>query len=135
MNSLDLALGIALTVSLLVNGLFFWYIRKTTGRLLYISENINDLISLIGVYREHLKAIYEMEMFYGDETLQNLIGHTRSLYNILEDYEDVVYLTEPLEFSFDEQNEDNNNDEKTNEEDISPSEKDVLYAGSRRRDS
>ena len=134
MNSLDLALGFALFVSLLANGLFFWYIRKTTKRLLYISENINDLISLIGVYREHLKAIYEMEMFYGDETLKNLIDHTRSLYRILEDYEDVVYLTEPLEFYFDEQNEDNNNDEKTNEEEF-PSEKDVLYAGSRRRDS
>ena len=134
MNSLDLALGFALFVSLLANGLFFWYIRKTTRRLLYISENINDLISLIGVYREHLKAIYEMEMFYGDETLKNLIDHTRSLYGILEDYEDVVYLTEPLEFYFDEQNEDNNNDEKTNEEEF-PSEKDVLYAGSRRRDS
>ena len=75
-----------------------------------------------------------MEMFYGDETLKNLIDHTRSLYGILEDYEDVVYLTEPLEFYFDEQNEDNNNDEKTNEEEF-PSEKDVLYAGSRRRDS
>ena len=134
MNSLDLALGFALFVSLLANGLFFWYIRKTTRRLLYISENINDLISLIGVYREHLKAIYEMEMFYGDETLKNLIDHTRSLYGVLEDYEDVVYLTEPLEFYFDEQNEDNNNDEKTNEEEFS-SEKDVLYAGSRRRDS
>ena len=134
MNSLDLALGFTLSVSLLANGLFFWYIRKTTGRLLYISENINDLISLIGVYREHLKAIYEMEMFYGDETLKNLIDHTRSLYGVLEDYEDVVYLTEPLEIYFDEQNEDNNNDEKTNEEEFH-SEKDVLYAGSRRRDS
>ena len=54
---------------------------------------------------------------------------------MLEDYEDVVYLTEPLTF-IEENNEDdlNDSDEETFErEDLS--EKDVLYAGSRRRNS
>ena len=135
MNSLQIGLIIGFVLSLSLNGLFFWYLRKTTGRLLFISENLNDLITLIAVYRKHLKALYEMEMFYGDEVLQNLIDHTNSLYAMLEDYEDVVYLTEPLTF-IEENNEDdlNDNDEETFErEDLS--EKDVLYAGSRRRDS
>ena len=135
MNSLQIGLIIGFVLSLSLNGLFFWYLRKTTGRLLFISENLNDLISIIGVYRKHLKALYEMEMFYGDEVLQNLIDHTDSLYNMLEDYEDVVYLTEPLTF-IEENNEDdlNDSDEETFErEDLS--EKDVLYAGSRRRNS
>jgi len=135
MNSLQIGLIIGFILSVSLNGLFFWYLRKTTGRLLFISENLNDLISIIGVYRKHLKALYEMEMFYGDEVLQNLIDHTDSLYNMLEDYEDVVYLTEPLTF-IEENNEDdlNDSDEETFErEDLS--EKDVLYAGSRRRNS
>lgn len=132
MNSLHLALAVALAVSLVANALFFWYIRKTTNRLLFISQNLNDLVSLIAVYRENLRAIYEMEMFYGDESLQNLIGHTRSLYSILEGYEDIVYLTEPIEFEYDE-NEDNDESEE-NEPGPSP-ETDVLYAGSRRRNS
>lgn len=135
MNSLQIGLIIGFVLSLSLNGLFFWYLRKTTGRLLFISENLNDLISIIGVYRKHLKALYEMEMFYGDEVLQNLIDHTNSLYDMLEDYEDVVYLTEPLTF-IEENNEDdlNDSDEETFErEDLS--EKDVFYAGSRRRNS
>ena len=99
---------------------------------MFISQNLNDLVSLIAVYRENLRAIYEMEMFYGDESLQNLIGHTRSLYSILEGYEDIVYLTEPIEFEYDE-NEDNDESEE-NEPGPSP-ETDVLYAGSRRRNS
>ena len=135
MNSLQIGLIIGFVLSLSLNGLFFWYLRKTTGRLLFISENLNDLISIIGVYRKHLKALYEMEMFYGDEVLQNLIDHTNSLYDMLEDYEDVVYLTKPLTF-IEENNEDdlNDSDEETFErEDLS--EKDVLYAGSRRRNS
>ena len=89
MNSLQIGLIIGFVLSVSLNGLFFWYLRKTTGRLLYISENLNDLISIIGVYRKHLKALYEMEMFYGDETLQHLIDHTRSLHALLEEYEDV----------------------------------------------
>ena len=135
MNSLQIGLIIGFVLSLSLNVLFFWYLRKTTGRLLFISENLNDLISIIGVYRKHLKALYEMEMFYGDEILQNLIDHTNSLYDMLEDYEDVVYLTEPLTF-IEENNEDdlNDSDEETFErEDLS--EKDVFYAGSRRRNS
>ena len=135
MNSLQIGLIIGFVLSLSLNGLFFWYLRKTTGRLLFISENLNDLISIIGVYRKHLKALYEMEMFYGDEILQNLIDHTNSLYDMLEDYEDVVYLTEPLTF-IEENNEDdlNDSDEETFERE-NLSEKDVFYAGSRRRNS
>ena len=135
MNSLQIGLIIGFVLSLSLNGLFFWYLRKTTGRLLFISENLNDLISIIGVYRKHLKALYEMEMFYGDEVLQNLIDHTNSLYDMLEDYEDVVYLTEPLTF-IEENNEDdlNDSDEETFERE-ELSEKDVFYAGSRRRNS
>jgi hypothetical protein len=30
-------------------------------------------------FADHLKSIYEMEMFYGDETLQGLLDHTKHL--------------------------------------------------------
>ena len=133
MSSLQTALVIALVLSIPLNILFFRYLRKTTARLLYISENLNDLISIIAVYRKHLKAIFEMEMFYGDEVLQNLIDHTNSLHDLLEDYEDVVYLTEPLTFI--ENNEDDFNENEETDEEQQPSEKDVFYAGSRRRNS
>ncbi len=133
MSSLDIALTIAFILSITLNILFFWYIRKTSNRLLFISENLNDLMSIIGVYRGHLKSIYEMEMFYGDEVLKNLLDHTGSLADLLEDYEDIVYLTEPLAFVDSEENEDLINEEDENEEE--PAEKDVLYAGARRRNS
>ena len=77
MNSLQIGLIIGFVLSLSLNGLFFWYLRKTTGRLLFISENLNDLISIIGVYRKHLKALYEMEMFYGDEVLDTLVEFSK----------------------------------------------------------
>jgi len=88
---------LALSASTIVNFLAFYYIRVVLGKLLYVGENLGDLTEMIASYRNHLKAVYEMEMFYGDETLQHLIEHTRSLHEMLEDFEDVYDITEPPE--------------------------------------
>ena len=47
MNSLQIGLIIGFVLSLSLNGLFFWYLRKTTGRLLFISENLEVPITTI----------------------------------------------------------------------------------------
>ena len=39
---------------------------------------------IVANYRVHLKSVYSMEMFYGDETLQYLMDHTRSISALLE---------------------------------------------------
>jgi hypothetical protein len=82
-------------------------------------------------YREHLKNIYDMEMYYGDETIKHLMSHTTSLLEILEDYEDVYSITTPFEEIDEEENikgEQPDGETQINEEN-------VFYAGTRRRDS
>ncbi len=87
---------------------------------------MNDLVNISDNYRDHLKKVYNLDAFYGDETLQFLMDHTRSLIDLLGDqYGDVISLTEEIEYETEE--------EPQSEEEIK--EKDVLYAGSRRRDS
>ena len=78
MNS-TIILIIVLVGSLIFNGLMFWYLRKLTQRLSFIYENIRDVSDIIANYRVHLKSVYSMEMFYGDETLKYLLDHTRSI--------------------------------------------------------
>ena len=90
-------LVLALSASTIVNFLAFYYIRVVLGKLLYVGENLGDLTEMIASYRNHLKGVYEMEMFYGDETLQHLIQHTVSLYQMLEEFEDVYDIIEPPE--------------------------------------
>ncbi len=81
---------------------------------------------LVG-YREHLRKVYGMEMFYGDETLGNLMDHTRALIEIIDqEYQDITVISEPIELQETEEYEEN-------EEEVEV--KDVLYAGTRRRDS
>ena len=121
---------VALILSVMANAVAFWYIRKLLNRFLFISQNLNDLVEVINVYKDHIKRIYSLEMYYGDETLKSLISHTVSLSELLEDYEDIYSITEPLL----EEDEEEIYGEQIDAEETNSQEKDVLYAGSRKRD-
>ena len=127
--TIEIWLGVALVFSNLINAVLIWLATKQSIRLSYISENIDDLLEIIENYKNHLKKIYDMEMFYGDETLEFLMDHTRSFIDILEtEYGDISFISEPLQIEYEEE-------EEIAEETINQKEKDVFYAGSRKRDS
>jgi len=124
----EIWLVIALVLSGSANALFFWFSREQSRRLSYVSQNLGDLVELIANYREHLRKVYSLEMFYQDETLKALMLHSNSLVALLqEEYGDVTYLTEPLEVIIEEES----NEEK--EEDNQR--KDVFYGGTRTSNS
>ena len=128
--TIEIWLCLAVTGSLLLNSVLIWLSVKQARNLSYISENANYLVDIVSNYRNHLKKIYEMEMFYGDETLEYLMEHTRSLVGILEEqYGDIMFIAEPLEINYKEQEIAEEDEEETSQE------KDVFYAGSRKRDS
>ena len=87
----------ALLTSVSANFLAFYYIRTLLGKLLYVGENLSDLTQMITSYRNHIKAVYGMEMFYGDETLEHLMRHTNSLHEVLEEFEDIYEIAVPPE--------------------------------------
>ena len=87
----------ALAVSLVVNGIFVWYTVKVLQKLSYIYDNADALQTINKSFLEHLGAVHEMEMFFGDETLGGLIQHSKyvveqyELFNeIFEDFQDGV---------------------------------------------
>jgi len=123
---------IALIASVIANIIAFWYIRRVLVKLLFVSGNIADLVVLIRNYNDHLKSIYQLEMYHGDETIKFLMSHTTSLVEMLEEYQDVYSITVPIE----EEPEDAKGTEKE-DEDATPqiNEKNVFYAGSRKRDN
>jgi len=131
--TVNIALIIALVTSVGINIFGFWYMRDILGRLTWISQNIDDIARIIEIHAEHLKAVRRLEQFYGDQELAGLVEHTQATIELLEDYQTAVLVLEPTEDEVEEtpNQKDNNNGEKT-EESI---QKDVLYAGTRRRDS
>ena len=97
--------------------------------LTLVSDNIGDLVEIVENYRNHLRDVYQLDAFYGDETLESLMTHTNAIRAILEEqYGDVIAITTPIEYQI-------NEEEENAEEESTKKEEHVLYAGSRRRDS
>ena len=121
-------LGITLVISGLLNVVFFWLLREQSSRLSIVADNSSDLIELISSFADHVKAVYSLDAFYGDETLEGLMAHARSLRVLLEEqYGEVADLSQAIEY----QNQEIEQDAEKEEE----KEQHVLYAGSRRRNS
>ena len=72
-------LYIGLGISILINILLLWFVYKLLRKSLSHLENIEFLIDDFDDFVRHLESIYELEMFYGEETLKGLLGHSRQL--------------------------------------------------------
>ena len=94
--TVNIALIIALVASVGINIFAFWYIRDILGRLTWISQNIDDIAEVVKVYKEHLRAVFRLEQFYGDQEMKGLIEHTRATIEMLEDYQTAVLELEPV---------------------------------------
>jgi len=129
--TLEIWLALALGCSVLMNAVLIWFGREQSQRLSYVSQNLDDLIEMIANYREHLRKVYSLEMFYQDDTLKFLLQHTNALVTLLEDeYSNVTYITDPLEVLIEEdENEENEKNEETKPQ------QDVFYGGTRTGDS
>jgi len=69
-----------------------FYIRYLLKRLVFFAENIDNLREEVEEYSVHLESLYEMEMFYGDETIKGMIEHTKHILNKIEDFEEFYSL-------------------------------------------
>jgi len=70
-----------------------WYAIQAVRQIQTAEQYTHDLISGIeslkasmGKYITHVNDVHEMEMFYGDETLRELIRHGKALIETFEDY-------------------------------------------------
>lgn len=86
-------LSIFFSISITANVVLVWYNRQVVKNLFFVSNNIGDVLGLIREYQEHLESLYEMEMFYGDSTLQGLIDHTKFIIEEIKEFEDIYSLT------------------------------------------
>ena len=112
-----------------------WFCYKLVFRLNFVSNNLIELYGRLSEFDQHIKFIYELEMYYGDETLKNLIRHSRDLRNYMTKYKEVMELLEEQEEIIEEDIDDEdeitetaeNNEEK--EKFASKSGKTVFYSG------
>ena len=94
-NWYEILILLLFTVSLLSNIVLIKYVRENIVKVFVISEESAELFTRIDSYREHLKAVYELPTFYGDETLSSLLEHTREMAKYFLKYENIYSFTQP----------------------------------------
>lgn len=96
-----MTISIICGISILLNCFLAWYIREILTKLLFVSENQQHLSETLTSFSSHLDTIYELETFYGDETLAGLIEHMKSVVEAVEEYESIYTLLEEEEEEID----------------------------------
>jgi len=94
MTKLEIILSACLMLSVLFNVGLFIYARNVIVQLLSVSEELGDLKQMVNSFAGHLQAVYELESFYGDDTLNSLLQHAISFNEQLETFEYIYSLTE-----------------------------------------
>jgi hypothetical protein len=100
-----IVLSVVLFLSILVNVFLLWYHRGLTSRLIFFSENTNILLDMIEEFAQHVRSVYELETFYGDQILHSLLQHAQQLVEDLEKFDEIIYLTEEEEADIDDETE------------------------------
>ena len=72
-----IALSVLLVLSIIVNGLLFWYTRKLLEKLSVFTEGVIDFRVKLQQLAGHLENVHQLEMFYGEPVLQRLIEHMK----------------------------------------------------------
>jgi len=83
---------LALILSVLLNIFLVWYTRRVILELMDVSENMQILTEEVVSFDSHLNSVHELEIFYGDATLGNLIRHSKALVDTLEDFVELYGL-------------------------------------------
>jgi len=94
MSRLEIILSAILTLSVLLNVGILLYARAAIVRIVSVSEELSDLQQMADSFAYHLKVVYELDSFYGDETLRGLLEHAISFNEQMDTFDYIISLTE-----------------------------------------
>jgi amino acid permease len=94
MSKLEVIISALLTLSLAINVGLFVYARMAISQLLSVADELSDLDEMIRGFSNHLQTVYELDSFYGDETLHGLLEHAKSFNDYMNTFEFIYSLSE-----------------------------------------
>tara|TARA_R100001129_G_scaffold178981_1_gene155376 strand:+ start:967 stop:1350 length:384 start_codon:yes stop_codon:yes gene_type:complete len=75
-----------LFLSLVINFVAFLYVRNLLEELSVAREDMGEIATSINTFSEHIEKIYQMEAFYGDMVLQELMEHSQYVVDDIDNY-------------------------------------------------
>ncbi len=101
-----------LYLSVVVNIMLLWYSGVCVIRVNDIEEDMIALMQRNEDFLQNVENIHSLEMYYGDEHLQNLIDHSRELINDFIEVQERYFDVETTELEYDKED----TEEETTEE-------------------
>ena len=66
---------------------FLWFAFNLTKQIRFYDDELRGIVSIVKNFTEHLNAVHELETFYGDETLRDLLRHSSEIVKTFESYD------------------------------------------------
>ena len=85
-------LGFTTAILLVAFVVAIWYIRGLIKVMLQMTSGVKSLKSKMVDFAKHLENVYEMEMYYGDETLSQLIRHSKELVDNIDQFKELFEI-------------------------------------------
>ena len=79
-----------LALSTILNIVFIWYIIQLLKRFLTFQEELDTFSETLEEYKDHIDIVHGLERFYGDETLGNLLRHSKALVEECQSFQRVL---------------------------------------------
>jgi hypothetical protein len=77
-------------LSLTANGILIWYCKKIIKNLNYGIKNVDELQNLLNQYADSMQSLYELEQFYGDETIKSAVDNTKMVVEACRIYKESI---------------------------------------------
>jgi len=92
-----ITLSIILVLSIAINFLLGWYVVKLLQKIRIFTEGIFDIVEKLNLLGGHLETIHQLEMFYGEPVLQNMIKHLKVMVADIKIFRDSFVIAEDQE--------------------------------------
>jgi hypothetical protein len=86
-----------LYLSVFVNILLGWYVYNLLSHVNEFHHDLGEIFSSMTDLERHIGRVYELEVFYGDETLESLLKHLKSIADEISHYNEKYSFSEEEE--------------------------------------
>ena len=73
------AIIVATVTSAVLNVMMVWYIRRAMKRSSLMYDVTNEILITLEDFSTHIDQVHELPLFYGDETIKNLLDHSKEV--------------------------------------------------------
>jgi hypothetical protein len=103
-----------LYTSVIINMLLVWYSLKSINKINDIEEDMQSILELTESFADHLEELHSFELYYGDQELQNMIEHSKSVINDIIDIQEKYFEVEVVTEKEDEEEDEEEYDQQAN---------------------